>query len=68
MRSGEFYYANGELVPIKIQSYDQGYYRSRGSQLIRLNRWDNGTVTGQFRCEIPDASGANVNLFINVGE
>lgn len=69
MRAGEFYYPNdGGRVSIRLESYALGYYRSRGSQRIRLNRWENGTTTGQFRCEIPDASGVNASLFINVGE
>ena len=67
MRAGEFYYPNNRgMVPIRMEY--QGYYRDRSSQRIRLNRWENGTLTGQFRCEIPDANGVNTSLFINVGE
>ena len=64
-RVGEFYYPNGDQVP--IQHYGDTYYRNRDSGFIRLNRRSDGVITGQFRCEIPDASGTLVNLFINIG-
>ena len=67
-RAGEFYFPNGTWVP--RLGYDPSihtYYRSRGSRFISLNRINNGMETGQFRCEIPDASGTTVNLFINIG-
>ena len=68
MRGGELYFPDDEgLVPIMVASLSQGYYRNRGSQFIRLNRWANGTTTGQFRCEIPDATGEIAMLFINIG-
>ena len=66
-RAGEFYFPDGTQVPVSGGDVSRTYYRSRGTQLIRLNRRSSGTVTGQFRCEIPDASGTLVNLFINVG-
>ena len=65
-RAGQFYFPNGSVVPIQGLVTD-GYYRNRDSQLIRLNRQPTGAITGQFRCEIPDASGTNVTLFINIG-
>ena len=68
--AGEFYFPNGTKVPIlgNVPS-SHTYYRNRGTGFIRLNRRPNGTLTGQFRCEIPDASGTLVNLFefINIG-
>ena len=64
-RVGEFYYPNGDQVPIQL--HGDTYYRNRDSGFIRLNRWPNGTLTGQFHCEIPDASGTLVNLFIDIG-
>ena len=68
VRGGEFYFPDeGGLVPIRIASFSLGYYRTRDSQLIRLNRWLNGTTTGKFRCEIPESSGRNISLFINIG-
>lgn len=69
MRGGEFYFPDDTLVPIMLALSSQGYYRNRGSQLIRLNRWANGTnaTTGLFRCEIPAASGTTVSLFVSIG-
>ena len=66
MRAGEFYFPNGDIVMVP-GLITNGYYRSRGTRHIRLNRQSAGTITGQFRCEIPDASGTMVNLFINIG-
>ena len=65
---GYFYFPNGTEVPILgFVSDIRTYYRNRGIGFIRLNRRPNGTITGQFRCEIPDASGTLVNLTINIG-
>ena len=69
VRAGQFYFPNGTLVP--ILGFDptiRTYYRNRDSGFIRLNRINNGMETGQFHCEIPDASGTIVNLFINISE
>ena len=68
-RAGEFYFPDGTIVPISGGiDLTRTYYRNRGSGVIRLNRRPNGTITGWFRCEIPDASGTLVNLFINIGK
>lgn len=67
MRAGNFYMPDGGVVP-PLGIAVNGYYRSRGSMHITLNRQPTGTITGQFRCEIPDASGMNVDLFITIGE
>ena len=67
-RAGEFYFPDGTLVPISNNDLTRTYYRNRiMSGGIRLNRRSNGVITGQFRCEIPDAGGTVVNLFINIG-
>ena len=66
--AGHFYFPNGEQVPILGNDASiRTYYRNRGTGFIRLNRRSVATETGQFRCEIPDASGTLVNLFINIG-
>ena len=68
VRAGQFYFPDGTQVPtLGPDPSIRTYYRSRGSRFISLNRRDNGMETGQFRCEIPDASGITVNLFINIG-
>ena len=66
-RAGDFYFPNGDMVPTN-GNMSSGYYRNRFSQFILLNRRSFGETTGQFHCEIPDASGTKVNLFINIGE
>lgn len=67
LRAGEFYMPDGTLVP-HLARVVNGYYRSRGSMYITLNRQVTATITGQFRCEIPDASGMSVYLLITIGE
>ena len=67
-RAGEFYFPDGTTkVPISGDDLTRTYYRDRRSQLIRLNRRSTSVLTGQFWCEIPNASGTVVNLFINIG-
>ena len=64
-RFGEFYYPNGIKVPIAKQQ--QGFYRNRGENVIRLNRRDGITSpTGKYQCEIPDASGSVQNIYMSL--
>ena len=67
-RAGEFFFPDGTQVLIAGNTAG-AYYRSRGSKHISLHRRSNIPTqpTGQFRCEIPDASGTTRNLFINIG-
>ena len=46
------------------------FYRDRGARIVRLNRQGTGTPPerGRFRCEVPNADGAYVDLYINIGE
>ena len=67
VRAGEFYMPDGGIV-LPVGSTTNGYYRNRGSQLIRLHRQSSGTITGQFRCNIPQRNGLLSDLFINIGE
>ena len=66
-RAGEFYFPDGTVVPISGNDLTRTYYRNRSARLILLHRRPNGTKTGQFHCEIPNAYGTVVNLFINIG-
>jgi hypothetical protein len=53
-RSGEFFYPNGTLVPIRKTGH--GFYRDRGEGEIHLNRLEEANIMlpmGKFRCEIP---------------
>ena len=66
-RFGEFYYPNGVAVP--IASRQQGFYRNRGEQLIRLNRRSIATSpTGKYRCAIPGVDGEIQSIFITLVE
>ena len=64
-RFGEFYYPNGVRVP--VARLQQGFYRNRGDQIIRLNRREGITSpTGTYRCEIPDANDEMVTIYITL--
>ena len=64
-RFGEFYYPSGIQVPIARQQ--QGFYRNRGNQIIRLNRREGITSpTGPYRCEIPNADDMMVTIYITL--
>ena len=66
-RFGEFYYPNGVQVPIARQQH--GFYRNRGEQIIRLNRREGiMSPTGMYRCEIPNADGEMVKIYITLTE
>ena len=67
IRAGYFYFPDGSIVLREVDAPSNSYYRTRSSRLIGLHRQPAATQTGQFRCEIPDASGTTVNLFINIG-
>jgi hypothetical protein len=68
MRAGEFYMPDGDLV-LLMGTTTNDYYRTRRSRHIFLNRRPAGTITGRFRCNIPQASGPpNADLYINIGE
>lgn len=66
-RYGEFYYPNGAIVSIKRLQH--GFYRNRGDQFVRLNRRE-GIVSprGKYMCEIPNANGATVKIYITLTE
>ena len=57
---------DGSLVQIQSAATN-GYYRTRGSRYIALNRQSTGTIAGNFQCQIPDASQTSVDLYINIG-
>ena len=65
---GEFYFPDGAQVPTSGNDLTRTYYRNRFFGGIRLNRRQNGVITGQFRCEIPDVNGTMVNLTIKIGK
>ena len=63
-----FYFPNGALVR-GGRKRKGNYYKNKGRGFVRLNRKNTGqSPTGQYRCQIPDASGVNQNLYINIGK
>ena len=69
MRAGQFHFPVSNVTVPFMGGVTNGYYRDRQSQLIRLHRQPlSGTITGRFRCNIPQASGPPVDLYINIGE
>ena len=68
-RGGQFFLPDDSQVPV-MGTLTAGYYRTRESQRILLNRRSFGTITGWFRCNIPRAGGPpdGADLYINIGE
>ena len=69
MRAGNFYFPISD-APVPVMGVaTESYYRDRQSQHIRLHRQSTGTITGRFRCNIPQANWPpDANLHINIGE
>ena len=44
------------------------FSRSRSIGSVRLNRIGSPPQRGHFRCVIPDASGTDLTLYVNIGE
>ena len=67
---GEWYFPNGNPVEIRgnRQYGDSFFYRNRDARLVRLNRVGNPPERGLFHCEIPNAYGYIVSLYVNIGE
>ena len=61
---GEFYYPNNTAVGF---SSTNSLYRNRGLQVVRLNRRNDVlSQTGSYKCEIPDSTGMNRSIYINI--
>ena len=67
---GHWYFPgpSGDRVLIENMRTGDFFYRDRGTGVVRLNRRNNPTERGRFRCEIPDINGDVVNLYVNIGE
>ena len=63
---GEWYFpGNGSTVG--TSNGGGSIYRNRGPSVVRLNRRNDAMMpTGVFRCEIPDASGTDQNIYVGV--
>ena len=73
---GQWYYPDGREVrsftqeDIHMGEPRNFLYRDRGKGILRLSRYGNPPEQnrGRFRCEIPNAAGVMVNLYVNIGE
>ena len=64
-RIGEWYFPDKSIVP--IESYGGDFYRNRGDQVVHLNRRNNAIMpVGEYCCEVPDASGINQSVCVNI--
>ena len=62
---GHWHYPNGSAVG--MMSDRQDFYVDRGPSVVRLNRRDNAiSTTGQFCCEILDATSTNIRICVNI--
>ena len=61
---GQWLYPNGSAVG--VMSDGQDFYVDRGPSVVRLNRRNNDTsTTGQFCCEVPDATSTTIRSCVN---
>ena len=69
---GHWYLPDGDQVgSLSQQPPGSSNFFSRDrttTGIVRLNRRDDPPQRGRFRCEIPNADGALVNLYVNIGE
>jgi hypothetical protein len=71
---GQWYYPDGSRVLSITDEVANGlitnfFARNRFTQIVRLNRYGiNPPQRGRFRCEVPNAAGDNVTVYVNVGE
>ena len=49
-------------------TWENFFARSRGSGIVRLYGFGTPSERGQFRCQIPNASGDNETRYVNIGE
>ena len=62
---GQWRYPNGSAVG--VMSDGQDFYVDRGPSVVRLNRRYNATsTTGQFCCEVPDATSTPIRSCVNI--
>ena len=63
----QWYFPNGNQV---VNNGSLPYYRTRSGIAnpgsVRLNRNPEGTTTGIFRCDIPDASGELQSIYVGI--
>ena len=63
---GEFYYPGNTRTTVSF-SRTNPLYRNRGTRVVRLNRRNDVlSPTGIYTCEIPDSTGTNRSIYINI--
>ena len=70
IKAGEWYFPNGNQVQIMgiDRNTDHYFYRNRGSKVVRLHRVMDPPERGRFSCEVPDSSGKNQIIYVNIGK
>ena len=58
-----WYFPDGNQVQ---NNGNHPYYRNRSPGTVLLHRNPQGTTTGIFRCDIPDASGVLQSMFVGI--
>ena len=71
-RVGEWFFPDGNVVPVETSIIGLPIYRNRGRDdgTVNLNRQNNNVLspTGQFCCVVPDATDTNRTLCAYIGE
>ena len=67
---GHWYFPDppGDQVLIRGERTEDFFYKNRDDGIVRLNRVGDPSERGRFRCEIPNAAGVTVTLYVNIGE
>ena len=64
-RMGEWYFP--DMSKVGIDGDGGSFYRDRGPSVVRLHRRHNAKMpTGDFYCEVADASRVNQRIYITV--
>ena len=69
---GQWYFPDppGGEVLIEHNNMRTGgfFYRNRDARIVRLNRRGNPSERGRFHCEVANAAGDTVTIYVNIGE
>ena len=64
---GQWLFPNGSSVLAGSAEVIGDFYFDRGPSVVRLHRRNNATSpTGQFCCEVPDATSTNMRACVNI--
>ena len=69
---GDWYFPDRTRVRSYAENYGLGhtsyFFRNRHNSVVRLRRREAPTERGRFYCEVPNASGVNQTIYVNIGE